>query len=60
MNVTVPLLDTPSLYFHNALSWDGLPGLDSEQELVLYRQIGSSAIVGPILLLEIFSSLVKK
>jgi hypothetical protein len=59
MNVTVPLHDTPSLYFHNALSWAGLLGFGSEQELALHLQNGSGAIFGPSELLEIFSSVVK-
>jgi hypothetical protein len=57
--MTVPLHDTPTLYFHNALSWAGLLGFDSEQELPLHLQNVSGAIVGPSELLEIFSSVVK-
>jgi len=59
MNVAVPLHDTPSLYFHNALSWAGLLGFDSEQELALRLQNSCGAILEPSELLEIFSSVVK-
>ena len=56
--MTVPLHDTPSLYFHNALSWAGLLGFDSEQVLALHLHNGSGAIMGPAELLETFSSVV--
>jgi hypothetical protein len=59
MNLTVPLHDTPSLYFRSALSWAGLLGFDSEQELALHLQNSCGAIMEPSELLEIFSSVVK-
>jgi hypothetical protein len=59
MNVTIPLHDTSSLYFHNALSWAEMLGFDFEQELALHFRTVLAPSWGPLSYWRFFFSVVK-